>query len=191
MQGQYVAMDCETGGIGDDKCLLTVYFAILDKNLNVLDELDLKVKPNDGIYAVTAKALEINKINLVEHDIAAITYEAASSAIFTFLEKNNPGGRNKLTPLGHNVAFDVRFVCQKTLSKKSWDKYCSYRTLDTGTISQFLMATGYLPATMKASLGALADHFGIKFDSHTAKGDTLACRDVLRAMMEKLPPNDY
>ena len=179
----YVALDTETGGIGEDKSLLTAYLAILDEDLNVIDELDLKTKPDDGVYRVVGEALRINKIDLATHDLEAITYKEAGTKIYDFLYKNNPGGKLKLIPVGHNVAFDIKFLCEHTLSKKSFDKYVGYRCLDSGTISMFLMKTGRLPQ-MNASLGTLAAHYGITFDSHTAKGDTLATVAVMKEFLK-------
>jgi DNA polymerase III epsilon subunit-like protein len=180
----YIALDVETGGIGEDKSLLTAYLAILDQNLDVLDELDLLTKPDDGTYVVQGEALRINGIDLAKHDLAAMSCKDASTKLYEFLNKNNPGGAIKLIPVGHNVAFDIKFLCAHTLSKKSWDKFCGYRTLDTGTISMFLMKTGKIPE-MSASLGSLAKYCGIEFEAHTAKGDTLATVGVLREFLKK------
>ena len=181
---KYIALDVESCGLDISKSLLSVYLVILDENLNPIDELDLLTKPNDGVYHLTAEALGVNGINIVEHDKVAITADYAGTKIYDFLNKNNPNGKVKLIPVGHNVTFDIEFVCAHTLAKKSWSKFCGYRCLDTGTISQFLIARGELPQ-MSASLGTIAAHFGIEFAAHTAKGDTLATVAVLKKMLNK------
>jgi len=179
----YLTIDTETGGIGDDISLLTLYMGFLDENFILKKELDLCVKPDDGVYKVNAQGLSINQIDLIEHDKVAITYGQAATVIYDFLNSINPSGKTKLIPIGHNVAFDIRFICQKTLSKKSWDKYVGYRCLDTGTISAFLISAKILPM-QNASLETLASYFNIKFNAHTAKGDALATAQVLVKMLE-------
>lgn len=180
----FIGLDVESGGLDTSKSLLTAYLVILDKDMNIVDELDLRIKPNDGIYHLAAEAMAVNGIDIIKHDAESITASDAATSIYNFLEKNNPKGMVKLIPIGHNVVFDIEFICAHTLSKKSWQKYCSYRTLDTGTISQFLIERGELP-DMKASLGTLAAHFGIEFVAHTAKGDTLACVEVMKRFLNK------
>lgn len=187
---KYIALDLETGGIGHDKSLLTAYLAILDENLDIIDELDLKIKPNDDIYVLTAEALNINKIDIISHDKEAITEKFAAELIYRFIKKAVHGDgmlmlpHHFLTPIGHNVAFDIQFLTAKTLSKKSWDQFVAYRTLDTSTTAQYLIAKGELP-DMKASLGTLAKYYGIEFEAHTAKGDTLATVAVMKKMLGK------
>ena len=180
----YIALDVESGGIDPSFSLLTFYLAILDEHLDVMHELDLKVKPDDGVYIIAGEALRVNGINLAVHDLEAITYKEAGTQIYDFLHRVNPGGKFKLIPVGHNVAFDIKFLCTHTLSKKSWDKFVGYRTLDTGTISMFLMKTGKIPE-MNASLGSLAKYCGIEFEAHTARGDTLATVGVMKEFLKK------
>jgi DNA polymerase III epsilon subunit-like protein len=179
----YIALNTETGGLGDEVSLLTLYLGVLDQHFNLMAELDLCVKPNDGLYHIQPQALTVNKIDLVAHEKVAITYDQAASKIYEFLNSINPGGKLKLIPIGHNVAFDIRFLCEKTLSKKSWDKFVGYRCLDSGTISRFLMEANLLPY-QNASLGDLASYFGITFDAHTAKGDALASMEVMKKMID-------
>lgn len=86
---KYIVIDTETGGIGRDVSLLSAYFGVLDENFNLLDELELFVRPDNHIYQVTAEALGINKINLVEHEKKAVTYKEAGTKLFNFIEKNS------------------------------------------------------------------------------------------------------
>jgi len=178
----YIALDTETGGLGDEVSLLTLYLGVFDENFNLMGELDLCVKPNDGLYHIQAQALAINNIDLVAHDKVAITYDKAATEIYNFLQSVNPSGAIKLIPIGHNVAFDIRFLCQKTLTKKNWDKFVGYRCLDTGTISMFMMKANLMPM-QKASLGDIAAHFGVTFKAHTAKGDALASVEIMKKMI--------
>src|SRR6185437_1201091 len=115
---KYLAFDVESGGVTDDHSLLSVYFAVIDEDLKTLHgELDMLIKPDDGNYVVTAGALVVNKIDLIEHDKVAIKESAAGTMLYNFLKTHAPDGTTKLTPLGHNIAFDVQFIKKHLLNK--------------------------------------------------------------------------
>lgn len=180
----YIAMDVETGGIGHDKSLLSVYMLTLDADFNPLDSIDLLVKPDNGIYTVTAEALGINKINLVEHDKKAVTYTAAGTAIYEFLNRNNPQGGEKLVMFGHNVAFDAEFIKATLINPGTWNKYIAYSgALEIGGTVRYFKAKGVIPQDLKGGLGSIAKYFGIdNSEAHTAKGDVM----MYVAIMKKL-----
>jgi DNA polymerase III alpha subunit (gram-positive type) len=187
MSATYIAVDTETGGIGSDVSLLTAYIAVLDKQMNIIDELDLAVKPDSGIYNVTAEALNINKINLIEHDAKAITLGKAGELFREFLMKHSPNGSIKLLPLGHNVAFDMDKLYQHVLNKKEAQKYISYRVLDTGSTGNFLKAAGLIPEAISGGLGTYAEYYKVqKREQHIAKNDVLLTIDVMKAMMKQI-----
>lgn len=186
MSAFYIALDCETGGFSEQASLLTVCFVVLDKELNIIELLNLAIKPNNGEdYHTTAQALEVNGINLVEHNKTAITSSEAGSKSLEFLKRHSDG-KVKLVPIGHNVAFDILCVHEKLLSKGHFDKYVSYCKLDTGAIMQYLKLIGKVPESVSGSLGAAAKHFGIDFKerAHTAESDTLMCVELLKKMKE-------
>ena len=181
----YIALDVETGGIGSDKSLLTAFLAVLDKNFNIIDQLDLKVKPDDGIYKVTAEALGINGINLVKHEAEAIPESKVGTLLYNFLQQHNPNGKSKLIPVGHNVGFDIKFLQSKVISAGNWDKFVSYRLLDTGVIAQYMKVKGRIPESVSGSLGSLAKFFDVpKQVAHTADGDVRMTIDVLKGLLE-------
>jgi len=184
---KYIALDCETSGIStrDFKpALLTVYIAVLDENFNTVDELELKTKPDDGIYHVTPKSLDVNKINLVEHDKVAITYKEAGTKLFDFIKKNYNGER--LIPVGHGIAFDCRFLQDTIISAGSWERFISYRTLDTGVIGRFLCVCGVIPEnTGGLESLMLALEIPIVNVFHDAKTDTLYTVQVLKELIKR------
>lgn len=182
----YLATDVETGGIGSDVSLLTAYIAILDENFEFLEELDLAMRPDNRIYHVTAEALSINKIDLIKHDRdeKTISFGKAGELFRELIIRYSDNGKNKLIPLGHNVAFDMEKLYQHVLNKKEAEKYVSYRTLDTGSSGRFLIVSGKIPETVTGSLGSYVKHFGIKeLDFHTSRGDTKMTVEVLKAMV--------
>lgn len=187
METVYVTLDLETGGIGEECSLLTAYFGFLDESLNLLDGLSLAVKPNDGKpYVVKAGGLKVNGINLIEHDIVAITESEAGGQLMMKLKQHSQNGKVKLIPIGHNVQFDILFIYAHLLSKKHWNQHVSYRKLDTGTVAQFLKFCGFIPADNRGSLEYLAEMFGVQFKdrAHTAESDAMMCVQVLHRMKE-------
>lgn len=183
---KYIALDVETGGITLDTTLLTAYFAILDENLTLVDELYLSLKPDDGIYRVTANGLSVNKIDLIEHDKIAISLKAGGTALYKFLDKNRADG--KLTPIGHGLNFDLQRVKQDLINVGTWENFVSYRTLDTSIVCQFLRSCAKFPDDVSGSLGSLVDYFNIPltpFDKlHNARVDTLLTVEVLKKLKE-------
>lgn len=175
----YIAYDTETGGIPDETSLLTAYFAILNKDFQLMSELDIAIKPDNDLYVVNAQGLGVNKINLVEHDKIALSQKEAASAIYDFLYRANPA-KLKLIPIGHNVHYDTSKIIKNTLSKKSWDNFVGYRQLDTGTVALACQAVGLLGPDVTAGLESMCRHFNvINKGPHTAKGDTWATVEVL------------
>ncbi len=181
---KYICLDTETGGLTLDTSLLTAYFGVLDENLVVVDELYLYLKPDDGVYKATAEALNINKINLIEHDNKAIPYKASKTLLYNFLSKNYKG--DKLIPIGHGLAFDLPRIKLHLIGTDSWEQYVSYRTLDTGITTQFLRAAGMFPNDVTGSLGSLVKYFNIdsKGDLHDAKVDALQTVAVLKELFK-------
>lgn len=187
-EAHYITLDTETGGVTIDTSLLTVYFGILDKDMNLIDSLSLAIKPNENKpYVVTGQGLGVNKINLVEHDKIAITQSEAGGKLFTFLKKHSNNGKVKLIPIGHNVNFDILHIYEHLLSKPHWDSFVSYRKLDTGMAAQLFKYFGIIPDDKSGSLEYLAERYGIDFGNraHTADGDALMCVEILKKMKEE------
>jgi hypothetical protein len=184
----FVAFDTETGGIGDDKSILTAYFGLFikeDNKFKLIDELDLKIKPNDDIYRITAESLEINQIDLKQHNKIAITEKQAGTKLYDKLHIWYTDSGEKLIPVGHNVGFDIRKITTTIIHTGSWEQYVSYRVLDTCTIAQFLRLKGDLPKDLSCSLGKLGQYFKIynKGELHEAKYDTLLTINVLENLI--------
>jgi DNA polymerase III alpha subunit (gram-positive type) len=183
----YVAFDTESGGLLEEHSLLSAHFSVLDKDLNEIASLDLKTKPDNGNYILTAGGLEVNKINLVEHDKVAVTCKEAATLIWKFLNFHSFGGQIKLIPVGHNVAHDIKLINAQTIGRKAWEAFVRYHVLDTATLALACQVIGKLPADMSISLGVLAKHFNApEFEAHTAKGDTQATVFVAKNLISIL-----
>jgi hypothetical protein len=174
--------------VGEDVSLLTVYFAILDESLNQIDELDLVLKPNDGLYKIEPEALTVNNINLVEHDKVAIPYSQGGQQLVALLKKHSKGGKDGLIPLGHNVPFDINKVCANLLGRKTWNQYVSYRIQDTQVIGRFMQVAGWLKPDESMSLFNQAKLWGISIPGveHTSKYDTLLTVELYKKQVEAM-----
>jgi DNA polymerase III alpha subunit (gram-positive type) len=183
-------LDNETGGLGDDVSLLSTYVEVVDEQFNVIDSIELFVKPNNSIYKVEAGGLEVNKINLIEHDKIAITYSEAGQKLFQFLKKNSQDGKIKLIPVGKNVMFDIVGLQRHLLSKSNMEKFVSYRVIDITGLAMGLQIKGKLPSDMSLSLSSLAKYFDVyslvEGNAHEAKYDTKVTMLVYKKLLDLL-----
>lgn len=191
----YLWSDSETSGTNPNKHkILTVYFAIYNDKLEFLDELDLKVKP-DNCQSIAdipfeQEALDITKINLEDHikDPNTITYSEASKLVIAFLEKHKiPNKRKHFRLSGHNVGFDRDFIENQLVDIDLWEKLVHHRDLDTLIITTFLQDAELIPSDL-GSLGSLVEYFGIPMGkAHDAREDikmTVAYYKSLLKMMK-------
>lgn len=185
---KFFLFDCETGGKNPKTSLLTLYGMILDDKLRVMDTIDLKIKPGNGLYHITAEALSVNKIDIVAHDTVANPEKDVAGEFYDFVCKHSLGD-TRMIPVGHNLSFDIRFVKRHLLRADNaegdyWSKFFSYRTLDTATIAHFLILAGKLPTSLDCSLESLANHFGFDYSkAHNAQFDAELTLNVLKKLI--------
>jgi len=185
----FVAMDSETGGLNPKQAdILTLFMSVVDEDFKIIEELDLKLKPNDRLPIADPGALAVNKIDINKHlaDPNTITYAEARTKILAFAKKylKKRGRYSNLIPLGQNVMFDLGFIWEHIIEKDSWENFFSYNIEDTKTASLFLKRCGWLPSDV-GTLKSLVDYFGIsKREAHEARGDVLMTLDVYQKMIE-------
>jgi DNA polymerase III alpha subunit (gram-positive type) len=93
--------------------------------------------------------------------------------------------KEKLIPVGHNIAFDIRCVTTKLVHTGTWEQFVSHRTLDTCTIAQFFRTQSKLPKELSCSLVSLTEYFNVKPSTgkaHEADYDCLATLNVLECL---------
>jgi DNA polymerase III epsilon subunit-like protein len=172
---KYIGFDFETGGLDPSvNPILTGYFCALDKDLNILGELDLKISPEEPYSKVEAGALEVNKIDLAKHveDKNTVSRQEAGRRLEEFLSLYSKNAKSKPKPLGHNIHFDMGFLTQ-LISADTIKKKLHYGVICTKVISDFFKEVGVLPQEI-GKLESLVQYFGIpKGELHTAKDDTL------------------
>jgi DNA polymerase III alpha subunit (gram-positive type) len=187
MQAIYLGMDNETGGLDENCTLLTTYLCALDKNLNKIDSLYLFLKENnDKPYVVEAGGLEVNKIDIIQHDKIAMPYSKGGQLLREFIKKHSSDGAEQLIPLGHNVHFDITGINNKLLSRGNWQHFVSYRHFDTQIYARGLQMKGVLPMDMSISLVNLTKFFNVKVpgSAHEAEYDTLATVEVAKCLLK-------
>ena len=183
----YLWFDTETGGLNPKvHSLLTAYFAICDKELNLIAELELQLKPSDiSKLNITQGAMDVNKINIDEHlkDPNTVTYEEGRVILKQFLLKNKIKGKRKsFMPAGHNIQFDKEMVWEQLMPQDEFEEEVHYRTIDTSTICTFLKDVEILPEDL-GNLMSIVEHFNIpKLQAHNAKGDVRMNIEVYRRM---------
>ena len=189
---EYLATDAETGGT-DPKVnpILTAYFAALDENFNLVNELSLFISPFEG-SVVEEEALAANGIRLEEHlarpDI--LTPAQAAEALLKFLNDiqaiNGKRKGSSPMPLGHNVTFDLNMYTEQLIPVKTWDSLVSYKTVDTFVYTNLLKKVEMLPKDL-GSLGSLIKFYDIDdLGAHNAKADVHMTISVYRKMTESL-----
>lgn len=183
MTRKLLLVDTETGGRDPTAhSLLTVYAAIVEPiSLEIIKEHHWKLKPDDGIFKVTAEGMKINKIDLIQHSKEAQFYTISGGRWntefmnFIWLSDEEP-----VRIFGHNVYYDVASITSAIGSE--WQKHISRRQLDTAAIGAFFQNSGLLPEELgELSLEKLASYFRISHGTlHDAKADALLTLEVYR-----------
>jgi DNA polymerase III alpha subunit (gram-positive type) len=179
---KYILIDAETGGLDCNKhSLLTLFALLLDSKANIIDKIDLKIKPKDHVYCVCAEALNVNNINLLEHDKIAMAYKMAQQKFHDFLSNHKvPNTSKKIMPIGQNVNFDIGFM---KMFYKNWNKVISHRTVDLISVTEFLKLTGTINMSSdeENSLENVAKHFNMCYsDAHEAEFDVMLTYKLLK-----------
>ena len=189
----WLGFDLETGGLDPSKAdLLTGYFAMVDEDFKIVDELPLQLKPNSGLPVVEARAMETNKIDIRKHmeDPNTITYAEGGKKLQAFVKKylKKKGRYSNIKPLGYNIlTFDIPWAQYHLLDKTTWESMIHYKSLDVMQHVDMLKEHGWLPPTV-GNLGSVVEFFGIpKGEAHVARDDllmTIGAHKKIRELMD-------
>lgn len=127
----FVLVDVETTGFDEKKHQILELGILVIKDLKVIDEFEVKIKHKE--YAISAKAMEVNKINILEHEKEAIEEKEAVELILKFLNDNKAEEEEGYIVIGQNIGFDIKFLEAMFLRCyliKEYRKVISYRNLD-------------------------------------------------------------
>ncbi len=190
MSQLYLAFDTETGGLNENKVdILTSYFAIVTEDHQIIDELDLRLKPDNGRLPIAeAGALAVNKIDIGKHieDSQTISYSEGKQKLVALIKKHlkRNGRFSNILPMGYNVPFDTRFVQKHLLDQETWESLLHYKSHDVMASVDFLKKCGWFPKTL-GSLSTVVEYLGVaKRDAHSAKEDILMTIDVDKKIMD-------
>lgn len=180
-------IDTETGGIDPASHSLLSLALVVWKELEIRASIEILV--NDGVLHVTEKALEINGINLSEHQKKAVTPVIALERFHQFLDTHFPKDE-KIILGGHNINFDVNFLnAFLTQNGVNFQQRFSHRFVDTSAILFYLYLTGKIKRKLTASQDAF-DYFGITVQGrHTALGDAFATAQLFSKLISILYRN--
>lgn len=179
----YFFIDTETGGLTPDCSLLTFDGTLLDENLNVLESVSYKIKPDDGIYHIQAGALKVNKINIIEHDVGAVPMSEARKQFEHWISMKIAEKYLQPTIIvaGQNVWYDIEMLKKEFCPE--WSSYFSRRILDLQPISILFKAAGIMPADQRISLSELVKYFNIDVDinnMHRSDIDVYASIEIFK-----------
>lgn len=182
----FVGLDLELGGPDIDKSILTADFILTDEEFKTQDSLSLKLIPDDETYRVDPKALEVNKIDLVELAKNAISYRQAGTLMYKTFSRWSGGGKIKLKTVGKGYHGDLLHIWDKLLSKNSWNNFFSYHLLDVDIIYGALELAGKVPHLEDRSLEEICNQFGIKGEFHNSHEDASCSLMSLQMMLNLL-----
>ncbi|HEY4064439.1 MAG TPA: 3'-5' exonuclease [Puia sp.] len=177
-------IDTETGGIDAATNSLLSLALVVWKETEIRASMEILI--NDGVLNVTAKAMEINGIDLEEHKKNAVTPAIAVQQFDAFLKEHFQEGE-KIVLGGHNITFDVNFLNTfLTRNGYNFQKRFSHRFVDTATVLFYLYLTGKIKKKIVSSQDAF-DYFGIIVEGrHTALGDAVATAQLFSQLVRIL-----
>ncbi len=197
---RYLVLDTEHGGKGGS--LLDIYAATFDENGKLLRDIELSVRPPGGLYVVNPEAMEVNKINLLEHSKKAKPVETCRNEFSQFLKhsacvKATPyiwKGQTKfnyeyekLCLVGHGVKEDAKLIRDVLGFEFGWDSYVQHTPQDTCVIAKFLKDCGRLPPWVGLSLEDLGNYFLISFgELHSAREDAILNFKVFQSLKKRI-----
>lgn len=179
-----VIIDTETGGLSPREHSLLTIGMVFVKDGEIRHKKEWFVKHD--VYNVSAKAMEINGINLVEHDRKAQPIEDIRKEFHRIMEEIYP--ISKPSVVGHNISFDIGFVHEQFMEKRIFEGYVTHRNIDTAGIARFLIDAGIIKMT-KADLTSLIKYYldgSPSEDRHTALYDAEKTYEIYKRMMAEL-----
>lgn len=181
----FLGFDIETGGFDKKNHTITeVYFAIWDENWNLLEDLQMFMKNDNGEIVGEQEAFDITGIDPEKQliDPNTLTYTEARKKLTEMLSRHKiPKKRVHYRYLGQNiVAFDIPFMEEQGFFTAEQAKKAGigHNSLDTTAIVTWLKEMDMLPSNV-GSISSLIDYFGLpKGTAHRAKDDVHMQKEI-------------
>jgi DNA polymerase III alpha subunit (gram-positive type) len=174
----YLFFDTETGGLTPDYSLLTLSAIATDADFNIVPacgfDPGVYVCVKHDPYVTHPRAMEVNQLNLADHDAHGFTLAETKEVLLAYLaEARKLFGVKKFVPAGHNFPFDLRFIQAQLLPDREWGEYFTHPALDTCAVARFLVTGGMVKGS--CALPNLRAAFGVETGTaHNAENDNLA-----------------
>lgn len=175
----YLFIDTETGGLDPARhSLLTICADIVPEfGREPVGSFTTAFKHDP--YRISPRALEVNNIDLVEHDKYAGSAEEAAIHFHEWIKLASV----KPQPVGWNIGFDLGFIYQQFIPKAEWDTLVDYHSLDVCALVEFLIIAKKLPP--KRRLVDVARHLGLATEgAHDAAYDNYLCMEVVARLLK-------
>ena len=191
----YLAVDTETTGLkAGVNQVLTAYFVVVDSTLQTIAQLDLSIKYAE--YNVNERAMEINKIDLVEHDKTALSVADARTKLKEFIQSNcivttDTIDTKPMIIMGHNVGFDLKMLKgSNILQSDTIDTLLQDNSIDTMLIAKSLKKYKQFPKDESMSLVNLCSAFKLELSpteqtlgAHNAEYDIKMTIELLKRLL--------
>lgn len=137
-------LDLETSGLDSTKHQILTGCFLITEGKDIIATHEFKVKQQPWAI-IDEKAMQINGINLEEHNKVADAEFIILDGIIDFLIKNEMYNIKSVLH-GHNVNFDVGFL-NAMIKRYNAKLYFHYHIMDTMMIARFLSETGFFSAS--------------------------------------------
>ncbi|HUX78336.1 MAG TPA: 3'-5' exonuclease [Alphaproteobacteria bacterium] len=183
--GKILWADTETGGFDPTNNPLLELAAIVEIDNEIIDEFVIQFRPKKG-KIIHPKALEVN--GKTEEEINK--YPPTELSVLGFKRKleqhvNKFNKDDKFILAGYNVGFDAGFI-RNTFLETGDNFYGSYFfscNLDVySEVAKMIVRTGLRLPNYK--LGTVCDAFKIPINTHDAKSDITATRNLFYKLQE-------
>lgn len=201
----YLGFDLETGGLDPHQHTITeAYFAIWDEKWNLIEDLHLLLKNDEGQVNGTKEAFEVTGIDPIEHlkNPDTVTYSEGRKKLSEMLTRNKiPGKKLHYRYLGQNIlSFDIPFMeIQGFFTKEDAKKHgIGHNSIDSTVIVTWLKDIGMIPNDV-GSISSLVDYLQLeKTTAHRAKDDVHMQKEIYvkisnmfkQNMVDKLKSSD-
>lgn len=163
---RYVYVSIATTGMDEEIDDIIKVTLIVEENSLILDRMNFNIRPRKGRLpsTINTRALEFNGVTLEQLRKFDDPEEACYRLIYV-LKKYSDNGSNKLTPVGHNLKFDYKFLDSyvERYTGYSYLNYVNPKGVDIMYISHFVEFCRNIKF-YNSRLATLAKHFRLNYD---------------------------